>query len=55
MENKKHEIKHFIITNPDVRKQSYIASLFDVADDYICRVFSELNISPRKKPDYCVG
>lgn len=55
MENKKHQIKHFIVSNPGERKQSYIASLFDVADDYVCIVFKELNISPRSKPEHYVG
>lgn len=55
MKNKKHQIKHFIISNPSERKQSYIALLFCVNDDYVCRVFKELNISPRNKPDHCTG
>lgn len=46
-----HIIKLFIIENPDIRKQYYIAEIFGVNDRYICEVMSQLNISPRGKPD----
>ena len=50
-----HVIKLFIIKNPDIRKQCYIAEMFGVSERYICEMMSQLNISPRSKPDNCRG
>ena len=57
MSDKKHDIKLFIINNPNscVRKFSLIAELFDVTEDYVFRCFRELNISPRSRPKHYKG
>lgn len=57
MTDKKHDIKLFIVNNPNscVRKFSLIAELFDVTEDYVFRCFRELNISPRSRPKHYKG
>ena len=50
-----HKVALFIINNPRIRKQEYIALVCGVDRKTVWNTMQQLNIPTRRKPDNYVG